>query len=131
MFSPIAQEVRTILNKARHQKAGIHIIIRDTEFHGPAVLGSTVPSHAGIYLVCTESSGGIRILGVYESKDMSSYMTENTWSQKWKEFEDNNGLFVYWSGEIPDEKDRAAKVWDIIYTRPYDIPCVSRPKDDW
>ena len=107
------------------------MIIRDVEFIGPEPLGTELPDYPGIYLVCTESSGGIRILGVYGAQDMRSDFEENEWSSEWGSHEDNEGLFVYWSTEMGGEDDIDSKVWDIIYTRPYEVPCVKRMADDW
>lgn len=105
--------------------------IRDVEFHGPEPLGTELPDHPGIYLVCTESSGGIRILGVYGAEDMRKDFESNEFAESWEQYEDANGLFVYWSGDMGDKDEVSSKIWDIIYTRPYPVPCVKRPEDDW
>ena len=108
----------------------IDMMMRDIEFLGPEPLGYELPDHSGIYLVCTESSGGIRILGVYGADDMRKDILENPFSKDWKGYEDNCGLFVYWSEELPYDTVQT-KVWDIISTRPYPVPCVKRLEDDW
>ena len=107
------------------------MIIRDVEFIGPEPLGTELPDYPGIYLVCTESSGGIRMLGVYGAQDMRADFKVNEWAPQWKSYEDNEGLFVYWSTDMGTIDVINPKVWDIIYTRPYDVPCVKRMEDDW
>lgn len=107
------------------------MMIRDIEFRGPEPLGTELPDHAGIYMICTESSGGIRILGVYGAQDMRLDMERNEFAGSWKRYEDSNGLFVYWSGDMGNIDAIVPKVRDIIYTRPYDVPCVKRMEDDW
>ncbi|MGN1045325.1 MAG: hypothetical protein ACI4Q9_05165 [Candidatus Methanomethylophilaceae archaeon] len=106
------------------------MILRDIEFNGPYG-PEGLPDEPGVYLVCTESSGGIRILGVYEGDDMRSHASTNPRSPEWKDHEDNNGIFFYGSGTIRDRDARVSKVLDIIDTRPYDVPCVDRIADDW
>lgn len=107
------------------------MIIRDVEFFGPEPLGTELPKYAGIYLVCTESSGGIRILGVYGAQDMRSHFESNEFADSWREHEDREGLFVYWSKDMGNVDVVNPKVWDIIYTRPYPVSCVKRMEDEW
>ena len=107
------------------------MIIRDVEFFGPEPLGTELPDYAGIYLVCTESSGGIRIIGVYGAQDMRGDFPLNQFKDEWSRYEDNNGLFVYWSTDMGNIDVINPKVADIIYTRPYPVTCVKRLEDDW
>ena len=104
--------------------------MRGVDFTGPCG-ADALPGSPGIYLVCTESSGGIRVLGVYESDDIRSHVSSNPRAREWGSYEDGNGIFFYGSGPITDRDARASKVRDIIDTRPYAVPCVDRIEDDW
>ena len=106
------------------------MMLRDIEFEGPFEMGIKAPESAGLYLVCTESSGGIRILGVYDADNIDQSLASTEFKEKWVECTDM-GLFYYYSEmDIPSYR-REEKVQDIISTRPYDVLCVKPIKDDW
>ena len=106
------------------------MMLRNIEFEGPFEMDVKAPESAGLYMVCTESSGGIRILGIYHADNIGQSLTSNEFKEKWIECIDM-GLFYYYSEtDIPSYK-REEKVLDIISTRPYDVLCVNPIKDDW
>ncbi len=106
------------------------MILRNIDFGNPFPLGTEVPARRGIYLVCTESSGGIKIIGVYGSDNMSKSFAENKYAKKWSEYEDD-GMFIYFSKDTLDALNLEMKVRDIIDTRFYDVVCVDKLDDSW
>lgn len=105
-------------------------IFDGTDFKGSLpISGEGLPSSAGVYLICTESAGGIKILGVYEGADMLASMKSNPKSECWKKHEDK-GLDVYYFVEDdPSKRERLCR--KTIDGRWYDVVCNDPPMDDF
>lgn len=113
-----------------HPSSGAGIMnLRGVEFGEPVGLEGIRPG-PGVYLVCTESSGGMRVIGAYWAEDMASDALANPWRDRWAEHDDG-GLFAYCSESPFDAVDGPAVCADIVTTRFYDVPCYEAPREDW
>ena len=106
------------------------MIMRGVDFGEPMSMDSVLPDGPGLYLVCTESSGGIRIIGAYAAENISESFLLNEFRDTWKDHIDD-GLMVYVSPMDSDIRTLTDKCLDIIDTRFYSIPCVRMPVDNW
>lgn len=106
------------------------MIMRNIEFKGPFPMEKEAPESAGLYLVCTESSGGIRLIGVYEADNIRESIETNEFREKWNDYVDMD-LFYYYSESDMSPEKRFEKCRDIIDTRPYAVTCVNAICDDW
>ena len=107
-------------------------------FEGPlGIDGEGFPESPGIYLICTGSAGGDKIIALYESKDIRKDIIENPDREEWMRNKDdgNNGygddaLRSYYLLENSDgiRQDMIVK---IVERRPYRIPCYRPPMDDF
>ncbi len=89
-----------------------------------------IPARPGVYMICTESSGGMRVIGVYWAKDMAKDSLSNPWRDQWKSHMDK-GIFAYVSEEPYSERDGPLICGDIVTTRFYTVPCYDPPREDW
>lgn len=100
------------------------------KYDGPiSIDGAQMPHEPGVYLICTDSSGGSKIIGVYESADMNSSITGNPKRACWEKNKDGK-LEAYYFIE-PDRAKREKQVRRTVDDRYYKIACYDPPKDDF
>ena len=108
------------------------------KFEGPSSIdGEGIPSSPGVYLICTGSAGGDKIIALYESDDMRKHMVSNPDRGEWmRNKDDGNNGFNDDQLRAYDLLENSASIReDIIYKivdrRPYRIPCYKPPTDDF
>jgi hypothetical protein len=107
------------------------VIFDGNKYEGPVpVTGEDVPNGPGVYLICTDSAGGIKILGVYESDDMRMSIANNPKSKCWKENCDN-GLSAYYLMMDAPQTKREDLCRRTIENRWYRVVCNDPPMDDF
>lgn len=106
------------------------MIMRGVDFGNPMPMDGEIPPSPGLYMVCTESSGGIRVIGVYAAENIRESFMTNEYRDSWSDYEDS-GLFLYVSVLDENIETLDAKCIDIIDTRFYTTPCSKIPGDDW
>lgn len=99
-------------------------------YSGPIdVNGQDMPAEPGVYLICTDSAGGSKIIGVYESDDMKKSISGNPKRSCWEKNRDD-GLEAYYFIE-KDASKRERLVRRTVEVRCYKIPCYDPPMDDF
>ena len=100
------------------------------EFTGPVDL-SDIPSAAGVYLITTEASGGIKLLGIYDGgDDMRSSAGKNPKKECWqKNRKDTDPAAFYVQENDPKRRERICR--GIIDRRFYEMVCNDPPRDDF
>ena len=105
-------------------------------FEGPNPIdGEGTPDSPGVYLICTDSAGGEKIIGLYQSDNMREHMRNNPERKDWEPHVANEGFgrsslhsfFIV----IEKESDRLSMIYGIVDRRPYRIPCYRPPADDF
>jgi hypothetical protein len=106
-------------------------IFDNVRYDGPApITGEGVPETPGIYLVCTEASGGEMILGVYEGDNIHQSLLSNPKAPCWEKNR-QNGLVVYWLTMNEPKPKRSSFCRRTIMNRWYTVPCNDPPRDDF
>lgn len=106
-------------------------------FEGPnPVNGDGTPDSPGIYLICTDSAGGEKIIALYQSDSMREHMKDNPEREEWelhatKEGEFGGGSLHSFFIVIEKENDRLDMIYGIVDRRPYKILCYRPPTDDF
>ena len=106
-------------------------------FEGPNPAdGEGTPDSPGVYLICTDSAGGEKIIALYQSDNMREHMKNNPERKEWmphvtKEGEYGGGSLHSFYIIIEKEKDRLDMLYGIADRRPYRIPCYKPPEDDF
>ncbi len=108
------------------------------DFIGPLDIdGNDVPESPGIYLICTGSSGGEKIIALYESDNMKDSIINNPKRDCWEKNR-TDGNFTYNDEKLRsyyllnnDESERQRIVKKIVERRPYKIVCYEPPRDDF
>ena len=99
------------------------------DFDGPVGIDS-LPGSSGVYIITTQASGGIKILGVYAAKDMHQSSIDNpkrTCWQKNRKDTDPEAYFI-----LTDDDVIKSRICDSIITRRYyRIECNDPIKDDF
>jgi len=99
-------------------------------FQGPLSMdGTDLPSQSGIFIVGTLSSGGIKMLGIYDADDMKGAFLNHEKKDCWKNNQDR-GLNLYYL-EVEDPREREKTCRKMVMDRWYPVPCVDLPKDDF
>lgn len=106
------------------------MIIRSVDFGEPMGMDAPLSEGSGIYLVCTQSSGGVRIIGAYAAENIRDSFRRNEFRDSWKDHMDD-GLMMYESVIDSGLDELTERCLDIIDTRFYPVPCVRMPTDDW
>ena len=107
-------------------------------FEGPfGIDGEEFPESPGIYLICTGSAGGDRIIALYQSVNIRKDIVGNPDRDDWMRNKDDgkNGynddaLRSYYLLE-DNECIRQDMIVKIVERRPYNIPCYRPPMDDF
>ncbi len=100
------------------------------DFEGPNPLESlSLPSAPGIYIVATEASGGVKMLGIYQADDMLADFSSHEKRECWEKNADQ-GLDVFYR-QIDDIKERDRACRKMISDRWYRLDCVDPPRDDF
>lgn len=99
-------------------------------FQGPLTMdGMDLPSLSGIFIIGTLSSGGIKMLGIYQADDMKRAFLNHDKRACWTNHQDH-GLNLYYL-EVQDERERERICRKMVMDRWYPVPCVDRPQDDF
>ncbi len=100
-----------------------------TEFTGPVGI-SDLPHIPGVYIITTEASGGVKILGVYDGEDMNSSAASNPKRGCWeKNRKDTEPTAFYREERDPDK--RLSLIFGIMQRRFYGLVCNDPIKDDF
>lgn len=100
------------------------------DFTGPAMIDD-LPRRPGIYLIATDASGGVKLLGAYDGgDDMSESASSNTKKECWKRnMKDSEPYAFYRICNDPDERVRICR--GIVDRRFYEMVCNDPPVDDF
>ena len=98
-------------------------------FEGPMDIGS-LPRSPGIYLITTEASGGVKILGVYGAEDMCQSAQTNPKRGCWELNRKDTDPVAFCRSE-PDPDRRQSVVFGMMQNRFYDVECVDPIRDDF
>ena len=99
------------------------------DFTGPVEIDS-LPSEPGVYLITTDASGGVKLIGVYGAADMNADAKINPKKDCWqKNRKDTDPVAYYLLEKDPSKRDSVCA--GIVYRRFYDLPCNDPPKDDF
>ena len=100
------------------------------EFAGPAEIAD-LPSSPGVYLITTDASGGIKLLGVYDGgDDMKISAEKNPKKDCWQKNRKDTDPVAYYILEN-DGKTRERICRSIIDRRFYEMVCNDPPRDDF
>ena len=113
-------------------------IFDGNKFEGPfPITGEDFPSSPGVYLICTGSAGGDKIIALYGATDMKKDIASNPFKGDWmKAKDDGNNSFsddalrAYYI-VVDRESDRDRMITGLVERRPYKIPCYRPPMDDF
>lgn len=110
------------------------------EFDGPFDIDGIdeIPDYPGVYLICTEASGGLKIIGVYEGENVKMSIRTNPKRECW-ERNMSNGPNAYkkkitltgYSLNEPDKDKREQLCRRIVSNRPYRVVCNDLIRDDF
>ncbi len=99
------------------------------DFDGPMDI-SALPHEAGVYIITTEASGGVKILGVYEGEDANASAAGNPKKGCWEKNRKDTDPVAYFRPERdPDARQKA--IWGIMQRRFYGIVCNDPLKDEF
>ena len=99
------------------------------DFTGPIEI-DVLPHTAGIYLITTDASGGVKIIGAYKATDMHDDAAQNPKRGCWEKNRKDTDPVAYWMAE-PDADAREKIVLAFMYRRPYDLVCNDPIRDDF
>ena len=100
------------------------------EFTGPVEI-SNLPNSPGVYMITTDASGGVKILGIYDGgNDMRKSSESNPKKDCWMKHRKDTDPVAYYIAE-DDLGKRPSICRGIIDRRYYDMPCNDPPKDDF
>ena len=105
-------------------------IFNKYDFIGPVEI-TDLPSSPGLYLITTDASGGIKLLGVYDGgNDMRASAEKNPKKDCWqKNRKDSDPVAYYIPEDDPRKKDTICR--GIIDRRYYEMVCNDPPRDDF
>ena len=98
-------------------------------FTGPVEIDS-LPHTAGAYIITTDASGGVKILGAYEGDDIHSSAVTNPKRQCWEKNRKDTDPVAYYIEE-KDPKRREDICRGLIDRRYYDMVCNDPRTDDF
>ena len=99
------------------------------DFEGPMEIGK-LPHSPGVYLITTDASGGVKIIGVYQAADMGADAAQNPKRNCWIKNRKDTDPVAYCMAE-PDADAREKIVLAFMYRRPYDLVCNDPIRDDF
>ena len=100
------------------------------EFTGPVEIRE-LPSSPGLYLITTDASGGIKLLGVYDGgNDMKTSAEKNPKKGCWQKNRKDTDPVTYYILE-DDARRRDSICRSIIDRRYYEMVCNDPPRDDF
>ena len=100
-----------------------------TDFEGPIEIAD-LPHEPGVYLITTDASGGVKIIGAYEAEDMGRSASENPKRLCWTKNRKDTDPVAYYL--LEKEKDAREKlVLNVMLRRPYDLVCNDPIRDDF
>ena len=100
------------------------------DFIGPVEIRDLPPS-PGLYLITTDASGGIKLLGAYDGgNDMRSSAEKNPKKDCWQKNRKDTDPVAYYILE-DDAKKRNSICRSIIDRRFYEMVCNDPPRDDF
>ena len=100
-----------------------------TEFQGPMDI-DRLPGLPGVYLIVTDASGGVKILGAYEAEDAKASAASNPRRECWQKNRKDSDPVAYFR-EDRDLGKRQELVFGIHQRRFYGLVCSELPKDDF
>ncbi len=100
------------------------------EFTGPAEIDD-LPNAPGAYIITTDASGGVKILGAYDGgEDMNASANSNPKKECWhKNRKDTDPVAYYVEESDPDKRIRICR--GLIERRYYEMVCNDPPRDDF
>ncbi len=99
------------------------------DFEGPMEIDA-LPHSPGVYLITTDASGGVKILGAYQAADVNADAAQNPKRDCWmKNRKDTDPVAYYMKEE--DTEAREKIVLAFMYRRPYDLVCNDPIRDDF
>ena len=100
------------------------------DFIGPVEI-KDLPSSSGLYLITTDASGGIKLLGVYDGgNDMKASAEKNPKKDCWqKNRKDTDPVAYYILEQDAGKRNRICR--GIIDRRSYEMVCNDPPQDDF
>ena len=100
-----------------------------TDFQGPMEIDQ-LPAIPGVYLIVTDASGGVKILGAYEAEDCKASAASNPRRECWQKNRKDTDPAAYFREER-DPVKRQELVLGIHQRRFYGLVCSEPPKDDF
>ena len=100
-----------------------------TDFEGPMDI-DRLPGLPGVYLIVTDASGGVKILGAYEAEDAKASAASNPRRECWEKNRKDSDPVAYFREERDPDR-RQALVFGIHQRRAYPLVCSELPKDDF
>lgn len=99
------------------------------DFAGPVGIDG-LPHQPGVYLVCTDASGGIKILGAYDADDMAASSAANPKRACWaKNKKDSEPYAFHIRVDSPSKREDIVR--GIAERRFYKLDCYDPPRDDF
>ena len=100
------------------------------EFIGPVEI-TDLPTSPGLYLITTDASGGIKLLGAYDGgDDMRTSAANNPKKDCWQKNRKDTDPVAYYISEN-DPKRRGSICRSIIDRRFYEMVCNDPQRDDF
>ncbi|MBO4552435.1 MAG: hypothetical protein J5673_04495 [Candidatus Methanomethylophilaceae archaeon] len=100
------------------------------EFTGPVEIGM-IPNVPGVYIITTDASGGVKILGAYDGgDDMNSSAKNNPKRTCWERNRKDSDPVAYCIAES-DGRRRESICKGLIERRFYEMVCNDPPRDEF
>lgn len=99
------------------------------DFDGPMEI-ENLPHIPGVYLITTDASGGVKIIGAYQGTDVCADAASNPKRACWMKNRKDTDPVAYCMRET-DADARERIVLAFMYRRPYDLVCNDPIKDDF
>ena len=100
------------------------------QFTGPVDIGA-LPNVPGMYIITTDASGGVKILGAYDGgNDMNASAKCNPKRDCWQKNRKDTDPVAYYITEN-DGKRRDSICRGLIERRFYEMVCNDPPRDDF
>ena len=98
-------------------------------FEGPMEIAD-LPHSPGVYLIVTDASGGVKIIGAYEGTDMNQSAADNPKRGCWMKNRKDTDPVAYCKVES-DASEREKLVLNMMFRRPYELVCNDPIRDDF
>lgn len=100
------------------------------EFTGPVEIGN-LPGIPGAYIITTDASGGVKLLGAYDGgDDMKASAGSNPKKDCWMKNRKDTDPVAYYIAET-DPKRRESICRGLIERRFYEMVCNDPPRDEF